>query len=637
MIRQQLKQNRQGKHLASLVCALAALTCLALAVTRLHHGAETVAKKHRFLLPAPRSQSSAQNHAPTAIAVAAPTPSTHWATHNHGQCCEGNLAAQGNSTYVLLPILVTGNQIWRSDDGGVNWTEKYPPVNASIPFGIEGDLQAFGNDVVFFGTQVADGICARSTDRGDTWTAIQIPVAFPANDQAWSYMGPYAGLRPGGPLPTDAPYVLTGWYRIGSVALFSFDGGLTWPLQTPLVGDDGSGPDHIVCQQTATPAATPGADTRIPDVNFINHKSGHHGAWGTDKQFYWTQTGNGDTGTAGNFYVCKTNNFGATWSGTVHPIVNGDTSTVVTFSGFDNKGTFYVLIGQMLYVSFDQGQSFAYSHQLPVNPNGEAGDLGANAFFVVNCGTIQIAAAEAAAGGNNIWYLRGTNVDTANPAWDQELVDVVGTNRLDFMQIILNGNNIPTISYTAGDGTVVTASRDAPLPGGFCLPCETGVVSRKTHGSAGTFDIPLALTGSPTIEPRQGQGTNHDQHQLIIQFCNQVTVSSVTASVGTVTSTTTDNGTVTINLTAPNGQCDSVTLHGVNDGVTIGDVTVPICFLLGDTNGDGFVNSADIGQTKSQSGHSVTNLNFREDLNTDGFLNSADIGLVKSKSGTALP
>jgi hypothetical protein len=59
--------------------------------------------------------------------------------------------------------------------------------------------------------------------------------------------------------------------------------------------------------------------------------------------------------------------------------------------------------------------------------------------------------------------------------------------------------------------------------------------------------------------------------------------------------------------------------------------------LIGDTNADGFVNSADISQTKSQSGNAVTSSNFREDLNADGFLNSADISLVKSKSGTALP
>jgi len=59
--------------------------------------------------------------------------------------------------------------------------------------------------------------------------------------------------------------------------------------------------------------------------------------------------------------------------------------------------------------------------------------------------------------------------------------------------------------------------------------------------------------------------------------------------------------------------------------------------LIGDTNADHFVDSADIGQTKSQSGKAVTGSTFREDVNIDGFLDSADIALVKSKSGTALP
>jgi hypothetical protein len=67
------------------------------------------------------------------------------------------------------------------------------------------------------------------------------------------------------------------------------------------------------------------------------------------------------------------------------------------------------------------------------------------------------------------------------------------------------------------------------------------------------------------------------------------------------------------------------------------DVSMPMGVLLGDTSGDGFVNSADIGQTKARSGQSLSSANFRSDVNVDGFLNSADIGLVKSKSGTALP
>jgi NACalpha-BTF3-like transcription factor len=59
--------------------------------------------------------------------------------------------------------------------------------------------------------------------------------------------------------------------------------------------------------------------------------------------------------------------------------------------------------------------------------------------------------------------------------------------------------------------------------------------------------------------------------------------------------------------------------------------------LVGDTNEDTFVNSADISEVKSQSGQAVTTSNFQEDLNADGFINSADISLVKSQSGAPRP
>jgi hypothetical protein len=49
------------------------------------------------------------------------------------------------------------------------------------------------------------------------------------------------------------------------------------------------------------------------------------------------------------------------------------------------------------------------------------------------------------------------------------------------------------------------------------------------------------------------------------------------------------------------------------------------------------VNSADVAQTKSQSGQTISGTNAREDVTVDGALNSADVSLVKSKSGTALP
>ncbi len=172
----------------------------------------------------------------------------------------------------------------------------------------------------------------------------------------------------------------------------------------------------------------------------------------------------------------------------------------------------------------------------------------------------------------------------------------------------------------------------------------TSAVSRKTHtGIATPFDVNLPLSGTPGVECRSGGGT--DAIQLVVTFPVAVTYTgaSITSGTGTIGAkaargSTTASSVATVNLTGvTSGQYITVTLAGVSDGVNTNDVAVRIGVLTGDTNGDGSVNSADIGQTKSKSGQIVDLTNFRTDLNTDGNLNSADIGLVKSKSGTALP
>jgi hypothetical protein len=186
----------------------------------------------------------------------------------------------------------------------------------------------------------------------------------------------------------------------------------------------------------------------------------------------------------------------------------------------------------------------------------------------------------------------------------------------------------------------------------FCVgsPIPTSVVSRKTHGSAGPFDVDLKPPAAG-IECRTG-GTTGD-HTVVITFGLPVTVAGngtvkaqVTSGTGQVGSGGTANGNaVTVNgtvVTVPltnvaNAQRLTISLFGVSDGIRTGNVSVPMGVLVGDTTADGFVNSADISQTKSQSGQPVSSANFREDVNTDGFLNSADISLVKSKSGTGLP
>lgn len=371
-----------------------------------------------------------------------------WNIVTHGACCEGNMTASGSATYVLLPELLTGNDIKRSTNGGLTWQKVYPPADVSVPFGIEGDLRAHGNDVVFFGTEVSHGVAAHSDDQGATWTVVQIPVAFPANDQAWLYMAPIDVC----PVQTE-PYVLAGWYRIGSVALFSCDGGLTWPIQTPLVGFNGSGPIHAVCTETAH-APNPQGDTRIADADFANMKAGRHGGWGTDSKFYWSQIDGNE------LYICKSSNFGATWEGIRHPVASGTpVGHPVTTLAFDDRGTLFVLHANKLYVSFDQGESIRYVHSLPRWGDDASVADRAGEFFVVRGGTIHIGLKSA----GNIWYSKGVNVDTASPTWTHELITSAGsTVRLDFMQIAIDGNNIPSVGYTTSSGGVTTSSRSTP-------------------------------------------------------------------------------------------------------------------------------------------------------------------------------
>lgn len=168
-------------------------------------------------------------------------------------------------------------------------------------------------------------------------------------------------------------------------------------------------------------------------------------------------------------------------------------------------------------------------------------------------------------------------------------------------------------------------------------PQLTGVVSRKTHGASGAFDIDLPVTGSPGIECRNAGGN----YTLVFSFGGDISsVESVTLvsidGLATADAPVVTGGVVTVDLhNVANAQVLGVTLNNLN--ATGSNASVPMAVLVGDTTANGSVNSADIGQTKSQSGTTVVGSNFRQDVTVDGSINSSDISLVKSRSGTALP
>ena len=272
--------------------------------------------------------------------------------------------------------------------------------------------------------------------------------------------------------------------------------------------------------------------------------------------------------------------------------------------------------GKLLRATFDMSAG-------PNEAHLSGGDSG-GAVFIFNNGTTR-------------WELAGINLAVDGPF----SASSNGTNQFNAAMFETtglfaqgdSGNWISAPNPSAFYATEIAAHR------GFIESVVmqlVSAVSRKPHGSAGTFDVDLPETGVPGIECRSGGPA--DSHMLVFTFTNNVSVQGarVSAGAGSVSNFTVVKKQVTVNLTGiTNAQTITVTLLGVSDGTNTSDVEVNMVALLGDTNANGAVNSTDIGQTQSLSGQLVTSSNFREDVTVNGTINSSDIALVQSQSGTA--
>ena len=257
------------------------------------------------------------------------------------------------------------------------------------------------------------------------------------------------------------------------------------------------------------------------------------------------------------------------------------------------------------------------------------GQSGRSSPFVTSTdGTNNVIVWVVGSGGDN--RLHGYNGDTGavvyNGGGANELM--TGTRGYNANAIAARGR-----IYVAADNKVYAFN--VPVPA-FQL---TSAVSRKTHGSAGDFDIDLPLTGEPGVECRSSGGN----HTFVVTFSNQ-TVSgnaSVTSGTGTVAGSPTFSGnTMTVNLTGVTDvQRITVTLNNVTDSFAqvLPDTPVSVNMLIGDTTANKTVNASDVGETKAQSGLPVTVANFRTDTNVNGSITASDIGQVKANAGNSLP
>jgi hypothetical protein len=192
---------------------------------------------------------------------------------------------------------------------------------------------------------------------------------------------------------------------------------------------------------------------------------------------------------------------------------------------------------------------------------------------------------------------------------------------------------------------------EAPVTAsGPAAPQLVSAASRKSHGTAGAFDVNMPLTGPSGVEPRRGASstTAPGTFTIVLRFTNILATAGAggatavytpgagkTGSVSNITSSGSDL-VVTLNNVS-DVQTGSLTVNNVQDanGMTLSSATVPLGFNIGDTNGNRTVDNGDVIQTKGNSGRTVSHTTFRTDVTANGFIDAGDVIVVKNKAQTS--
>lgn len=197
-------------------------------------------------------------------------------------------------------------------------------------------------------------------------------------------------------------------------------------------------------------------------------------------------------------------------------------------------------------------------------------------------------------------------------------------------------------SVSGNQCTLLTNAARAPMATFAGSVNLLSVVSRKTHGAAGDFNLNIdtraAISGNVTVEPRVGASG----HKIVFVFDGAVSVAGTAsavngsgANVAGVTQSALGNE-VIVNLPVlPNGSRATVTLTGVNGGAQV--LTASIGFLIGDVDGSRTVIQQDTSAIKARSGQGTTLQNARYDINASGLIGSADVSATKARLNATLP
>jgi hypothetical protein len=518
-------------------------------------------------------------------------------------------------------------------DGGTTWT--FPGVLENNVFRSDPVLNS-DETGTFFYLSLLETFCDniwRSLNGGQSWTRLQPDGGAGGGDKEWFTIDKTNGIGHG--------FQYQAWSTAAACSGGQFsrstDGGVTWmsPINIP---------------------NSPVWGTLDVDTNgslFIG--GGNFGS-----QFYCIRSSNAQNGgVTPTFDRVTAVNLGGSieFGAAINPGgLAGQIFLAVDRSGTGTNNNIYMLASVlptgasngtdvMFARSTDGGQTFSTPRRInddPINhnkwhwfgtlsvaPNGRIDSVWLDTRNAANNTDSQLFYSCSTDGGNT-WSPNVAVSNSFNPFIGYPNQSKIG----DYMTIV-SDNTGGNVAYPAtfNNEEDVYYVRVAPS-----APVAQSAFSRKTHGGAGTFDVPLPLSGNVGVECRSGGATN--DYQMIINFATSVTVesASVTSGAGSVSSFSVSGSQVTVNLTGvTNVQTITVTLHNVNDGTNTGDVPVSMGVLVGDVNGNAAVNASDVSLTKSQVGVAVSGSNFREDVNANGVINSVDVAQVKANVGTALP
>jgi hypothetical protein len=169
------------------------------------------------------------------------------------------------------------------------------------------------------------------------------------------------------------------------------------------------------------------------------------------------------------------------------------------------------------------------------------------------------------------------------------------------------------------------------------VPVLQSAVSRKLHGAAGTFDLPLAMVATnPTTEPRQSSTAT-----IVMTFDVPVVSADAAITEGTATAgaLTFSGNDVIVPLTGvADQQYVTVSLTNISSAVLSGGIaSIRLGLLRGDVNQTRVVSVADLGLVNAQLSQLVTAANYLKDVNASGAISVADKGITNANLTRALP